>query len=385
MARRLKATDIRLFRHPRERRDLGPARATVASHVHEAVVGADIERVLVHRRLAQRHTIAVDRRRRVLRNGIHILHAPHDLELVAIDTARQVATDGRPRVAAVVAAKQPIAGEVEARRTVRTDQQRRIPVPHDRWLLGSLSRLDVGVLAALAVVPHQPTVLPLRVDKVRIGRVDHRLVTIAADRHKPVFVGDAGATGRARRTAHRVVVLRAAVDVVEGLRLVSADSVELRERQVLFEVPVGTAVPRVKQATIATNQQVVWIARINPQRMVIDVAMLVADVAPRLAAIARTRRVGIEAIDSVFVVRVTKQFVVVLRARRDLVADLAPALAAIERTERAALAALRFDNRVEHVGVRRRNRHADAPHVDAWQALADLAPGRTTIGGLVDR
>jgi hypothetical protein len=76
---------------------------------------------------------------------------------------------------------------------------------------------------------------------------------VAALGDEPVGVGDAVDAARARRAAQREVVLGAAVDVVERRRLVGGDVVELRDRQVVEEAPVGAAVVALVNAAVAAD------------------------------------------------------------------------------------------------------------------------------------
>ncbi len=267
---------------------------------------------------------------------------------------------------------------------MRADDQRRVPVPLHRRLAGGLARLDVDRLAALLVVAHQAAVLPHGVDDVRVARLGQGLVAVAADGHVPVLVGDAGARGGARRTALRVVVLGAAVDVVEGLGVVDRHAVVLPQRHVGLELPGRAGVPGLVDAAVAADQQVVGVGRVDPQRVVVDVAVLALHPAPALAAVAGDLQEGVEHVDLVDVDRVADQLVVVLRAGAHLRALLLPGLAAVGGAEDAALAHGRLDDGVDHVRVDRGQVEADAALVDLRQPLLGLAPGLAAVLGLPD-
>ena len=75
----------------------------------------------------------------------------------------------------------------------------------------------------------------------------------------------------ARRPAEREVVLRAAADVVERLRVVDRDAVELRDRQVREEAPGLAFVVRLVEPAVVAEQDVVAIDRIELERVMIDV------------------------------------------------------------------------------------------------------------------
>ena len=136
------------------------------------------------------------------------------------------------RVAAIVAAKEFVGGEVKTRVRVRADDERRVPIPTQRIFAATGLRLNAHAFAGALVETHEPAVLQLGIDGVRIFRIDLTAKTVAAVGHEPVGVGDAGSAARARWTAETEVVLRAAVDVVERRRVVGRDVVELRDRQV---------------------------------------------------------------------------------------------------------------------------------------------------------
>ena len=59
--------------------------------------------------------------------------------------------------------------------------------------------LDIDDLTGAPVVADQTAVLPLRVHDVGIDRVNHGLITIAADGDEEVLVGDTRTVERARR------------------------------------------------------------------------------------------------------------------------------------------------------------------------------------------
>src|SRR5262249_49442155 len=72
--------------------------------------------------------------------------------------------------------------------------------------------------------------LRLRVDDLRLLRIDAALESVAAADVVSVARTDAGAVERARGAADRPVVLRAAAHVIEGTRVVGGDAIELRQR-----------------------------------------------------------------------------------------------------------------------------------------------------------
>ena len=132
-------------------------------------------------------------------------------------------------------------------------------------------RLNADTFARAFVEPNEHAVLQRRIDRVRIFRIDLRSKTVATVGYKPVGVGDAGSAARARRTTKTEVVLRAAVNVVERFRVVGGDVVELRDRKILFEVPVRAAIETLVNSAVATNQIMIGVGRIDPDVVIVDV------------------------------------------------------------------------------------------------------------------
>ena len=90
-----------------------------------------------------------------------------------------------------------------------------------------------------------------------------------------------------RRAAEAVVVLRAAVDVIERRVLADGDVVHLRGGQVGFEDPGGGAVEAFVEAAVAAHQVVIVVLRVDPDFVIVHV--LVARAAAR-SACGRHRR-----------------------------------------------------------------------------------------------
>src|SRR5581483_2274077 len=90
---------------------------------------------------------------------------------------------------------------------------------------------------------------------------------------------------RARWSAQSVVVLRAAVDVVEGTVFIHGDVVELRNRQVGQEGPVLAAVEALVDAAVATHAIVAWAPRIDPDHVIVHMSPFLSQASQRFAAI----------------------------------------------------------------------------------------------------
>src|SRR3954467_7119337 len=159
----------------------------------------------------QRNNVPVKRCGGVLGYRVRPPKLAHDRERVAIDLPGKVRADGLPGVTAVVAAEQAVGGKVQARMRERADDERRIPIPTQRGLAFARLRLDAEVLSAGAVIAIQSAVLRLRIDRIRVFRIDLRPETVTTLGDEPIRIGDTAQAARARRPADGIVVLRSAV------------------------------------------------------------------------------------------------------------------------------------------------------------------------------
>src|SRR5205823_2423191 len=156
------------------------------------------------------------------------------------------------------------------------DDEGRVPVPADWFLVRLRLRLDVHSLARLQVEALQVAVLRLGVYGRRVLRIGAALETVPARRDEPIGVGDAMLRPRSRRPAEGEVVLGAAVDVVKGERVVDVELVELGDREVGEELVVLAAIEALVQTTVATDEEVLGIVGIDPDDVVVDVLVALA-------------------------------------------------------------------------------------------------------------
>src|SRR5439155_16719349 len=126
-------------------------------------------------------------------------------------------------------------------------------------------------LSGALIVAHEITGLKFSVDCIWIFRIDLRAETVAALSHPPIAVDDARSVARARWSTKREVVLRATEDVVERRRVVSGHVIELRDRQIVLEVPVRAAIPALVNSAVATNQIMICVVRIDPDFVIVYV------------------------------------------------------------------------------------------------------------------
>src|SRR5438132_7901578 len=126
------ATDVSHFRSVGKLLNLPPVLATVFGNLNQTIVGADVDQSFFLWRFGERGGIAEESSGLILRHCVHAPNLAHHRQLVAIETARKLAADDLPTVTAIVAAKQSIGSEIDARVRVRTDDERRVPIPSQR-------------------------------------------------------------------------------------------------------------------------------------------------------------------------------------------------------------------------------------------------------------
>ena len=231
---------------------------------------------------------------------------------------------------------------------------------------------------------HQSTVLPLAIHGVRIGGIDLHREAVTEHHHLPVGVRHTMHGAVARRTAEGRIVLRAAVHAIERLAVVHRHLVELRQRKVRKEIPARRLVERFVQPTVAANEIVVRVTRIDPDHMVVDMLVLLAQPTERPARIVADHVVRIHQIHSIGVVRIRRDFGIV-QATRARVAHPAPARANVRRAEHAALFICCLHHRIDHVRVFRADRQPDPTQFLGRQARRDLGPRRASVGRAMNR
>ena len=240
---------------------------------------------------------------------------------------------------------------------MRTDDDRRIPIPAQRCFAGGRFRLNIDALTRLAIKPHQPAVLPFGIDDVWILGINCCKEAITAHGHKPIGIGDAVGAGGTRGTTQCVVVLRAAIDVVERRAFIHRHTVELCHRQVRLVMPVCTAIPGFINAAIVAVDQMIGVGGVNPQRMIINVLVFFTETLPGFSAVFSHVIEGIHRVHPIRVFRIGYQLLVILRTAGHIVSHPVPAFTAIIRTIYPTFFRIRcFNNGVNHIWVSRRHR-----------------------------
>ena len=188
---------------------------------------------------------------------------------------------------------------------------------------GGAARLQTGCVLAcwpdrhadscLQIEPAQSTFLQLGVDNRRIVRIHAGLESVAAADAVPIARPNARAVERPRRPADRSVVLRAAANVVERPRVVRGHAIELRERQVGEVPPRLHAIVGLVEAAVVPDDDVIPIARVEHNLVVVDVHAGHWHCGPGLPAVRASGEVRPGRPDRLGVVAVDEDLVVVAR------------------------------------------------------------------------
>ena len=206
--------------------------------------------------------------------------------------------------------------------------------------------------------------------------IHRRVKSVPEHGDEPVAVADAVDRLGPRRAALRGVVLRPAVDVVERQVVVDRDLVELRDRQIRLEVVGLARDPRIRRdrrrsqsagdSAFCGSITRAWLSTC------LNCSPSGWNVLPPSSETIMYVSTRIDAVEDV---RAGDEFLIVLGTDALVAALLRPGLAAVRRLETAALIFGRFDQRIDHVGLDRRNGQSDAAQVRTRQAARDLPPG----------
>ena len=73
---------------------------------------------------------------------------------------------------------------------MRADEQRRVPVPFVGGLACRRLRREEHSFLRAPIIAHEAAILVLRIDNVRIARIDLRFVSVAAQNDVPIGIRD---------------------------------------------------------------------------------------------------------------------------------------------------------------------------------------------------
>ena len=362
------------------RRHVGPARAAVARHLHEPIIGADVEHPGAVRRLGDAHDGAIDLATRALVGDRRAAEA-----LRRLVVAGEIPGDRGEGAAAIVGAEQHVPAVIDDAGVVHRHDRGRRPVEaiacpvrrlgerelRPRHHAPREARLHVHLVedADVAAAVHVP----------RVRSVDADVRALAARPRLPVALADGRAVAAAPDD-HRRVVLLAAVQAVR-VDVVHEHVVELRRGLVVLGAPAPPRIERYRHAAIVRVDQVAGIAGIDPELVI--VAVRGGQLREPYTAIDRLHHRRVHHVHEVGVGRIGRDVHVVPRTALDqpVVAREPPALAGVVRPIEAAL--LRLHDRVDAVRVRRGHRDADLPH-EGRQPLGQPGPRIAAVGRLPD-
>ena len=390
-----------------------PRLACVARHLEHPVVAAGVEQTGLPGRLCQRHdrrpggnpVVARDR-------DVAALHAHRD-DLGSIGVGSEIGADSDPREPSVRRPEDLVGTGVNDLGIVRRMDDRRIPVPAQGWLAGRRLRTNRHRLAGDAIDPDHVAVLRFAVDHARVDGILEHHEPVAALDCRPVMVGDAGRAADRAGAAPVVVVLHAAADVVRR-RHVVAHVVEEPDGQVGKERPGLRLIVGRRQSAVVADDDVVGVARVDPDRVDVVVDRLRDVGRNRLAPVKRLVQADAAEIHHFRVVRIDAHLAEVHRAWIGVV-DLPPRRPAvvraiqacrlrIQRLGGAAAAGLwratgsagaflgggaatglgrdrALDQRVEDVGTLPIHVHGDAPEGTVGNPGLQSRPRLAAVGG----
>ena len=165
--------------------------------------------------------------------------------------------------------------------------------------------------------------------------IDLAIVAVEAEDVDPLGDGDAGAVAGGAGAAPGAVVLQTAVDAIR-LAHIDGDGVELRDRKVLQVFPGLSFIVGVIEAAVATEDEVVRIAWIDPQGVIIDVGSLGAvAIDKRFASIVGDMELDAQDVKTLVVVWIDADLAIVEGTRHERI-ELLPGLPLVVGAEDAA-------------------------------------------------
>ncbi len=253
-------------------------------------------------------------------------------------------------------------GPLESFRDIARRMPHRVVRPH----------VDVAALAGSSVDARQQPAIAAGVEHVDVLRIRGDVSALATADGIELAAGGWHARGA-------VVLLRAA-DVVGHVR--GREHVVELSRRVVLLGPARAGVDRHVGAAVVAVDHPVGVVRRDPQ--IVVVAVRYRDAADALPRVGGSINAGVENVDRVLGLGVCVNPGVVERAltKPAVVVHPLPRRARIIRQEHTAFCG--FDDRVDPVRIRRRNRDTDLPPQCRWQArvLRQLRPCLAAIGGL---
>ena len=370
--------------------DVLPRLATVARHAEHAVVGAGVEHAGLFLAFANRDDRRVADNPVVLADGNVGALEPHRHDGVAIGVGGEVWADDRPRVAAIGALEEAIARHIEHARIAGREHNRGVPHEAIRLVLRRRRahveriRADRLGLAGHLVAADDVAVLRFGIHDARVPEILHGFKAIAALNLEELVVVDPLLRARLRGSAPVVVVLHAAAHVVRALH-VEAHMVEQTDGHVRVENPGLRAVVRDAESAVATDQHMIGVRGVEPDRVDVVVNHERGVGGECFAAVDRELHLHAAHVHPLGVLGINTHLREVHRARVGT-ARLGPRGTAVIGAEQAVRVGSAFDRGVHRV-------HIPAEHIDRntaerttrEAAAGDLGPRVAAIDRLEER
>jgi hypothetical protein len=203
--------------------------------------------------------------------------------------AREIGTEDTPSLAAVQARENDLRRDEQFARIGRREEGRMRPAEAIFRLRRrgarhiARPRADVFRVSGDAVEANERAKVSAAVGYERIAGIGRDERALAQSDRVPLIRADARADRRAD-TLVRAFVLRGAENMKRKL-VVELHVIELARRLIAIVAPVVTPVDRNRSAAIVSNQQNLWLVRIDPYDVIVAVGYV--DVGERLAAVGR--------------------------------------------------------------------------------------------------
>ncbi len=231
-----------------------------------------------------------------------------------------------------------------------------------------MRRANEPILAGFGI--HVAKIAALRhgIDVARVIRAEAHIKAIAKKHLLPICVQNAAPLPLAAFTHPGAIVLHTAANLV-GNAVVNVDVIKLPDRNVVAKHPLGTRITRDVQAAVRAKNDIIRIVWIDPERVVVGVGAGIHTL-KRSTAIFTHRNAGIQVKNSIFILRINENIVVVkwTVANESIVRIyFAPIRATVGALVQIIF--LRFHQCVNDIWFGRRNCQTKTPQIAFRQAV----------------
>ena len=211
-------------------------------------------------------------------------------------------------------------------------------------------------------------------------------MTIAPQHHLPIGGANAVNVIGAGWSALGVVVLGAAVDVVERFGIIQSQFVVLGYRKIFHVAPGSAQVEAFVQTAIRPHHDVIGVGGVKHDGMHIPVLVWVRHRAKGFAAVLGFLNGGTDQVEPIELMGARKNFLVVVGAgtATDRIGAFHPATAAVVGAPHPAFPAIEFDRCVDDIGILWGDCQTDLALIALGESGLKLCPGATAIGRLVN-